>query len=154
MEIGLTKNDKILHIGCGAYPLTAITIAEQIGAKIVGIDKKFKNVRRAEIIVNKKNLQNKIKIELGNGTDYNFEKFDAIIFSSVVSPKTKILENILKTASSETKIIVRELDLSVDSVKKFIDLNKDKLKLVKTIENHPFPFVRPFGWQSLYMIKK
>ena len=57
MEMGLTKNDKILHIGCGAYPLTAITIAEQIGAKIVGIDKKFKNVRRAEIIVNKKNLQ-------------------------------------------------------------------------------------------------
>jgi hypothetical protein len=32
---GISKNDKVFHIGSGAFPLTEITLAETIGATVV-----------------------------------------------------------------------------------------------------------------------
>ena len=36
---GLPSNSKVLHIGCGAYPLTDIVLAQCYSGALVGIDK-------------------------------------------------------------------------------------------------------------------
>ncbi|MCK5029979.1 MAG: hypothetical protein KAR64_00785 [Thermoplasmatales archaeon] len=57
----ISKNDKVLHIGSGAFPLTEITPAEEIGTTVVGIDKSRKAVESADDVVRGKNLQDKNK---------------------------------------------------------------------------------------------
>jgi len=125
----ISKNDKVLHIGSGAFPLTEIDV------------------------VREKNLQDKIKINLGNGKNYPIKEFDVIIISSCASPMVKIIEHVFKNAKSNSKIIVRAIETSLKPLIESIDLQKNII-FVKKIEHHPFPFLKPFGWQSFYLIKK
>ena len=149
----ISKEDKVLHIGSGAFPLTEITLAESIGTAVTGIDKSLKAVKSANDAVHEKNLHDKIKIDHGNGIDYHIEGFDVIIVSSCASPMVKIVEHIFKTAKNNSKIIVREMETSIKPLVEYIDLQRD-VCLVKKIDHHPFPFLKPFGWQSFYLIKK
>ena len=150
---GISKNDKVLHIGSGAFPLTEITLAETIGATVVGIDNSMKAVNSADDIVHKKNLQGKIKINYGNGTNYPINDFDVVIVSSCASPMVKIIEHIFKTATNNSKIIIREIDTSIKPLVRYIDMQR-YVSLVKKIDHNPFPFIKPFGWQSFHLIKK
>ena len=47
----LTKSKKILHIGCGTYPITALILSELNGVKIVTIDHDAKSVETAQKII-------------------------------------------------------------------------------------------------------
>jgi len=152
-EFDISKEDKVLHIGSGAFPLTEITLAETIGSTVVGIDKSLKAVKSAIEAIREKNLNNKIKIEHGNGINYNIEKFNVIIVSSCASPMIEIVDHIFKTANKNSKIIVREMEISIKPLIKYIKMQRDVF-LVKNISHNPFPFLKPFGWQSFFLIKK
>ncbi len=149
----ISNEDKVLHIGCGAYPLTEITLARTTGAKIVGIDRNPKAIKLANDIVNKKNLQDKIKIDHGNGMNYPLEEFNMIIISSCTLPLLQVVDYIFKNVKNNSKVIVRELDAAVEPLINLIDL-QDNIILVKKIESHQFPFYKPFGWRSFYLVKK
>ena len=149
----ISKNDKILHIGSGAFPLTEIILAETIGATVAGIDSSMKAVNSAGKVVHKKNLQDKIKINYGNGIDHPINDFDVVIVSSCASPMLKIVEHIFKTAKNNSKIIIREMEASVKPLIRYIDMQRNVF-IVKKIDHHPFPFLKPFGWQSFYLTKK
>jgi len=152
-EFDIKKDSNILHIGCGVYPITAITLAKNNGIKITSIDNNIRSIKLANNLINKKELKEKIKIEQGNGTDYPVEEFDTIIVSGCASPKIKILEHIFGKAKPLTKIIVRETHLASGSLIKFIN-SYDDVVLVKKRENRPSSFFKPFGWQSFYLTKK
>ena len=149
----ISNEDKVLHIGCGAYPLTEIILARTTGAKIVGIDRNPKAIKLANDIVNIKNLQDKIKIDHGNGMNYPLEEFNMIIVSSCTLPLLQVVDYIFKNVKNNSKVIVRELDAAVEPLINLIDL-QDNIILVKKIESHQFPFYKPFGWSSFYLVKK
>jgi len=149
---GISKNDKILHIGSGAFPLTEIILAETIGANVVGIDNSIKAVNSANYLVNKKKLQDKIKINYGNGINYPIYDFDVVIVSACALPMVKIVDHVFKTAKNNSKIIVREMEASLKPLMDYIDMQRN-IFIEKKIHNHPFPFIKPFGWQSFYLIK-
>ena len=151
--IGISKSDKVLHVGCGSFPLTEITLVETTNANIVGIDKNLEAVKSAKDIVHRKNLNDKIKIDHGDGINYPVEKFDVVILSSCASPKEKIIQRIFKEVKNDCKIIIREIDTAVEPVHKNIDLHEDII-LMEKIRHHPFLFPKPFGWQSFYLVKK
>lgn len=149
----ISKEDKVLHIGSGAFPLTEIILVESIGTTVLGIDKSLNAVKSANDVVYKKNLHDKIKIDHGDGIDYPIKNFDVVIVSSCASPMVKIVEHIFNTAKNNTRIIIREMEASIKPLIKYIGMQKD-VSLVKKIAHHPFPFLKPFGWQSFYLIKK
>lgn len=146
----ISNGNNILHIGCGAYPITAITLAKLNGAKIVGIDNNQRIIEAAKNIINKKKLHEQITIEYGDGVDYPVESFNAIIVSGCSLPKIKILEHIFEGAKPQSKIIIREPSATTKSVIDCINMHQD-IVLVNKMESNPFPF---FGWQSFYLIKK
>jgi len=148
----ISKDDNILHIGCGAYPITAITLAKNNGAKITGIDNNPKAVKLANNLINKKELREKIKIEQGNGTDYPVEEFDTIIVSGCASPKIEILEHVFRRAKPHTKIIVREMNLAAKPLAKFID-SYDGITIINKMKNRPFSLIETLGWHSFYLKK-
>ena len=146
----VSKSKNILHIGCGRYPITALTLVKNYDANIVVIDRDPEVVSSAIQIVNDKKLSDKIAVRVGDGTKYPMEDFDTIIVSSCSIPKIKILEHIFKTSKPNNKIIVRELKWETKAINDFIDSNNDVL-LVKKIDNYSFPY---FRWSSFYCMKK
>lgn len=108
-QFELHKNQSILHIGCGAYPITAIILEKYISGPIVAIDKNPLVVAIAQNIIKKKKLQDKILIKQGDGSEFDVTKFDTIIISSCSIPKEKVLENVFNNAKHSSRIIVREL---------------------------------------------
>jgi len=152
-ELDIQKDSNILHIGCGAYPITAMTITRINGAKIVGIDKNLKSVKLARNLINKKNLQKRITIEQGSGENYPVDRFDTIIISGCSYPREKILKHIFEKAKNNSKIIVRDPYSTVKSLIKSID-SYQNIKIVKKIDNSSRFLFRNFKWQSFYLIKK
>ena len=146
-------NVDILHIGCGAYPLTGIVLAGCSTGHIVGIDKNPQTVKRAQQIIQKNKLENHILIKQGDGLDYPVNNFDFIIISSCSLPKVKILNHIFQKAKSPSTIIVREVDIATNDILQCIDAYEDII-IKKQIHHNPFPFFEPIGWTTFYLEKK
>ncbi len=105
--VGINRNDKVIHIGCGALPNTLISLAKNIPANYVGIDRDRESVRIAKKIVERYKIKN-VKIEEGDALNYPIQDFDLIIVSFGVEPKEKVFERIRKEAKKNAKIIYRK----------------------------------------------
>jgi precorrin-6B methylase 2 len=143
------KSKKIIHIGCGAYPATAITLAKMNCKNIVAIDKNKRAVKLANRIINNKNLYQNITIEVGDGRTYPIENFDTIIISASSTPKIDVLDHIFKTAKPNSKIIIRELYETSEAVDDFIN-SHENIKLIKKIGNNSLD---EYKWKSYYTVK-
>ena len=146
----LSKAKKILHIGCGSYPITAMVLAEMNDVNIVTIDNNARAVKLANKVIGRKNLDGKIRVEHGYGTRYPLDEFDTIIISGCSVPKIKVLEYVLKNAKLQSRIIVRDSFLDIESIINSLNMHHD-ITIVEKIENHPFSRI---GWKSFFLIKK
>jgi len=145
----ISESNNILHIGCGSYPVTAITLSKINGGRVVGIDNNPRAIKLATEVINKKNLQDKIFINIGDGRSYPINEFDTIIISSCSIPKIEILNYIFRTAKLNCKIIVREIYGASQAVMDCINLHNN-IKIINRIDNHPFPTSK---WESFCLIK-
>ena len=147
----ISKSKKILHIGCGSYPLTCIALSNINNGKIVGIDNKHANVNRALKIISNKGLGERVSLRYGDGSSFPLSDFNTIIVSSCSTPKSKILEHIFENAPSNCKIIIREQVGLEKLVLDYIDLYKDKLDVIEEIYNNA---VLTSKWTSYCVVKK
>jgi len=147
----LSKSKNILHIGCGAYPISTIVLSNFTKANIVGIDINPKSVEKATEIIKEKGLGKKIQIKQGDGTSFPIESFDTIIVSSCSVPKSKILEHLFKSSKTNCKIILRERYGPSRLISSYIENYKDFVTIVDKIHNYAFPTLR---WDSFYLVKK
>lgn len=147
----IPKYKKVLHIGCGTYPLTEITLSDLPGKEIFGIDKNPKAVVCANKLINKKGLETKITIKHGNGIDFPISGFDFIIISSCSHPKEKILENIFKNADKNCFIILREIDSAFFNIMDLIG-KYENIEIVKKIRFKTH-FLISVHWYSAYLTK-
>jgi len=146
----LFNSKRILHIGCGAYPITALILAKKTSAKIVSIDKDPIAIKFSQKIINKKKLQTRININIGNGQNYPVKNYDTIILSSCSSPKSKILEHIFKNADYNTKIVVRDIKKNIEDIDNIIATNKN-IEFINKMKNSS---ILNFNWYSIYLVKK
>jgi len=103
-----SKSKKILHIGGGAYPITAFNLSNLNNVEIVTIDHNKKSIEIAKKMIKEKNLGHKISAKVGNGTNYPLNGFDTIIISGCSFPKIQVINYVLKNAEPNTRIIIRE----------------------------------------------
>jgi len=151
-QFEILKYNKILHIGCGAYPLTEITLANSSNVEVVGIDKNPEAVVLAKDIIRRKKIYKKVTIKHGDGINYSADNYDVIIISSCSTPKEKVFENIFKRANKNSIIIVRTVDSDLNNIFKYINRNKD-INYVKKLHFSTF-FLKPNFWCSIYLTKK
>ena len=149
-RFNLSKSKSILHIGCGAYPITVVTLAELNGGKIVGLERNLKEAKKAKKIIKQKKLEDRIKIIEGDGTYLPIKEFDTIIVSGCSVPKITLLEHIFDNAKPNTKIIVRELISKSNIINRLIE-SSDNIEILEKIQSSPFP---TSSWDSFYLIKK
>jgi len=152
-NLSITPLTRILHIGCGAYPLTDIILAQYFSPKIiVGIDSSKHTVDKARSVVQKQGLNHKISIEHGDGQDYDASGFDVVIVSSCCWPKIPILHHLYSTVKPGCLLLVRELDMNVEPVLHCMKSHSTILIHSQT-SHHPSPFFYPIGWQTFVLEK-
>jgi precorrin-6B methylase 2 len=149
-KFALSNAKRVLHIGCGSYPITAMVLAEMDGVNVVTIDNDIRAVKRANQVINKNNLNGKIRAEHGNGIKYPLDEFDTIIVSGCSVPKIKVFERVLKDAKSKSNIIIRDSITDVEAIINNLNPYQD-IKIVEKMENHLFPNSR---WDSFHIIKE
>lgn len=150
---GIASDANILHIGCGAYPLTEIVLADCSIGQIIGIDKNPLTVQKAMRVIQRHKLENHISITHGDGLSYPVEDFDVIIVSSCSLPKVKILEHLFLKAKPHSTIIAREVDIAANDILHCIHENP-LITIEKQVRHNPFPFFEPIGWTTMCLKKK
>ena len=148
-KFNLSKSKKILHIGCGSYPITALILAEINHIRVVAIDHNKKCVKIARKVLEQKNMNGKISAELGEGLNYPLKGFDTIITSGGVQPNIQVINHILKNSEKKCKIIIREAYYKDKIIKNIIE-NSGDVELINKINNHAF---KTSDWDSYYIIK-
>ena len=105
----ITNQDKVLHVGCGTLPSASIMIAEEIHAKVVGIDNNRTAVKLAQHYIKKKGLGDRITIEYGDGTTYPVEEYDVIFIAINVWPIDGVLRHIASHAKPGVRILCKDV---------------------------------------------
>jgi precorrin-6B methylase 2 len=149
-NFNLSYAKRVLHIGCGSYPITAMVIAEMKDVNVVTIDEDMRAIKRAKKILDKKNLNGNVKAVLGNGTEYPLNDFDTIIISGCAVPKEKVFERVINDADSNSNIIVRSSFINIESIINRVN-PKQEISIKKKIKNHIFPNSE---WDSYFIEKK
>ena len=149
-QFALSDAKNILHIGSGSYPMTAMVLAEMDDVNIVTIDNNPRSITKANEIISRNKLVEKIVAKQGDGTKYPLDEFDTIIVSGCSFPKIQVLEHVFKNAKPQSRIIIRDSYLDMDSIINGLNTGNE-ISVLKKIENHPT--TQRSGWESFYLIK-
>jgi hypothetical protein len=103
----ITKQDTVLHIGCGPIPSTSLLVTQKTGARTSGIDKNILSVRDARYCVHAVHQENQIQIHYANALTYAMQYSYVIIVSQGIEPRYEVLEHIANTMRSDTRVIYR-----------------------------------------------
>lgn len=101
------SSDKILCIGGGSIPCTALQMVNLTGAKVDVIDVDNRAVYNARNVVDKMGLNNKIYIINARGEETDISSYDVIHVALQVTPKEEVVEHIWSKARKGTRILVR-----------------------------------------------
>lgn len=108
VELAAIKpSDKILCIGGGPCPYTAIMLHQLTGAAVTVVDNNAACVQQSNALIQRLGLGKTVRIVYGEGEAVDCEGFTVIHLALQVSPKRKVLENLLARAGRGVKILVR-----------------------------------------------
>ena len=132
----ITRQDNILHIGCGSIPSTSLLIAQKIRAPTIGIDKNIPTVQDAQNCIHTLHQENQIQIHHADAQTYTMQSSDVIIVSQGIEPRYEVLEHIAKTIGHNTRVIFRTFSSKNDNITKE-DAVLSTLFSIQDIVAHP-----------------
>lgn len=97
---------RILHVGCGSLPSTAMFLARK-GYLVTAIDRDAGAVARAREVICREGLEEAVQVELGTGQEMDCGDFDAVWLSLTVAPKDQVLEQCLRSLREEGIVVLR-----------------------------------------------
>jgi D-arabinose 1-dehydrogenase-like Zn-dependent alcohol dehydrogenase len=132
----ITKQDNVLHIGCGSLPSTSLLIAQKTRAPTIGIDKNIPSVQDAQNCIHALHLENQIQILHANALTYTMQSSDVIIVSQGIEPRYQVLEHIANTMRPNTRVIFRTFSSKNDNLTNE-DAVLSTLFFIQGIVTHP-----------------
>lgn len=112
----ITSKDRVLHIGCGLFPTSPIIITEETKAKVVSIDNNKIAIKFAKKIIEKKGLSKSIKIEFGDGKNYDVKDFDVIFIAINVWPIESVLKYLSSNIKNDAQIVCRCMKKDLEKI--------------------------------------
>ncbi|MFF2175840.1 nicotianamine synthase family protein [Lysinibacillus sp. NPDC058147] len=104
----ITNQSKVLLVGSGSFPITLLMIAERTGAEVFGIDIDDEAIQLGKHVVNK--IGSHLSIQIDNKSVRELaviKQISHIIFSSTVSYKYDILEQLYDLTNKDVLIAMR-----------------------------------------------
>lgn len=105
--LNIIPSEKVLHLGCGAFPSASIFIAKKKKTHVVGIDNNYIAMTLAQSYIKKKHLSDVVTIEYGDGTNYPIQDFDIIYIAINVWPIDKVLFHLIQTMKPTARILCK-----------------------------------------------
>ncbi|ABR55090.1 conserved hypothetical protein [Methanococcus vannielii SB] len=102
----ITSKDKVLVIGSGSIPFTAIHVSKLTGANVTAVDIDKEAVEKSKSCIKKYNFNN-ITVLNENGLNVDCNNYDVIIIALQVFEKEEILSKIIDNGISK-RVIVRQ----------------------------------------------
>ncbi|NLM03681.1 MAG: hypothetical protein GX214_01505 [Clostridiales bacterium] len=103
----ITNKDRVLCIGGGPIPATALRIAKMTGAYVDVVDIDPMAIEYSKRFVKKIKMDDAINIFKGNGEKIDPNNYTVIHIARQAQPHVEILKNILHRSSVGTKILLR-----------------------------------------------
>lgn len=104
----IDETSKVLFIGSGAFPLSALTIAGETGASVLGLDIDAEAVRLSNKVAEASGLHGKVRfsgIRIHDIVDVS--EVTHVIIASLVPKKNELLDELKTIVHPDTKIVVR-----------------------------------------------
>ncbi|WP_230874913.1 SAM-dependent methyltransferase [Lysinibacillus cavernae] len=107
-DVQITSQSKVLLVGSGAFPITLLMVAERTGAQVFGIDIDDEAVQLGKHVVNQLGSHLSIQIDKKTVGELTvIKQISHIIFSSTVSSKYDILEQLYDLTNKDVLIAMR-----------------------------------------------
>ncbi len=103
----IKKQDRVLCIGGGAFPATAIEINRQTGANVDVLDCDQNAVSHAVDLLKRMHLDEKINVFLGCGQTFDPKEYEVVHIALQVRDREIILEHLQSNALPGTRILAR-----------------------------------------------
>ncbi len=103
---GVKPGMRVLQVGCGPYPFSAIMLAEK-GCIVEAIDNNPEAIKKAEIVIKRLGLEKKVSLKLKEGETLGFSEFDRTFLALHVEPKDRVLCKAINEMKPECKIVFR-----------------------------------------------
>jgi ubiquinone/menaquinone biosynthesis C-methylase UbiE len=116
--LNVIPSEKVLHLGCGAFPSASISIAKKKMIQVVGIDNNYIAIKLARSYIKKKHLSDVVTIEYGDGTNYPVQDFDIIYIAINVWPIDKVLFHLAQTMKPTARILCKGSYQDINSLLK------------------------------------
>lgn len=105
---GINASDRVLNIGCGALPFTALYISLFTGAKVWALDVDREAVERARLYLEKVKVPGEVQVVEGEGSLYDPLDFSATVVALQAEPKEDILNNLLSRSLPGSRFVFRQ----------------------------------------------
>ncbi len=103
---GIQPGMRVIQVGCGPYPFSAIMLAKQ-GCKVEAIDNDPQALERAGYVLEKLGLKEKVDLKLIDGHRVDYGEFDRVFVSLHVEPKDSVLQKAIAEMGARGKVVFR-----------------------------------------------
>ncbi len=103
----ITASDRVLNIGCGGIPFTALLIAKFTGARVWAVDNDQNAVNVARKCIAAQNMDNLISVLNYDGRDPFPYDFDVALVALQAEPKQEILDSLIAKGGNEARLVFR-----------------------------------------------
>lgn len=113
-EIKLAKidsKDKVLFVGSGPFPITAILIHELTHSQVYCVEKNRTFAELSQKVINNFGYENSIYILNKDGMNINYSGYSVIVIAILAKSQDKLLGLMWKQVSQGTRIIYRTVDM-------------------------------------------
>jgi len=138
--LNIIPSEKVLHLGCGAFPSASIFIAKKKKTHVVGIDNNYLAMILARSYIKKKHLSDVVTIEYGDGTNYPVQDFDIIYIAINVWPIDKVLLHLAQTMKPNARILCKGSYQDINALLKKKEF-KSQFSVFSTLE---YPKIQSF----------
>ncbi len=98
---------RILMIGSGYFPTTAVELVKQVDGFVDCVDFADEPVAVSREVIRRMGLENRIAVIHGRGEEQDVAPYDAVLVGCLAQPKSSILANLARTASAQCAIVCR-----------------------------------------------
>ncbi len=103
----ISPKDRVLCIGGGPMPYTALKIARTTGAKVRVVDHDFDAVESARRIVEKLGMGDQVEVLDSDGAKVKAFGFTVVHIALQVAPREEVLNNVWNNSGSNVRVLMR-----------------------------------------------
>lgn len=104
---GLHVGDRILNVGCGPMPATAVNLAALTGAEVTCIDHDPDAVTAARRFVSAFDVDNRVTVNVADGRTVDTGPFDAAVVALHTVGTAAVVDNFYGAAAPGDRLVVR-----------------------------------------------